>query len=620
MTQSHTSLKWAPRKRFSATEWKQLVSWVIFPLILLLYPLRHIQVGAEWWDTGYNYGNFLYVDHMDPMWAFSTYLATSLGHKFTRISATMLGLNICTGLIVSALALLGYYFFWMKLRIPAWLVWIGEMLALSLCWCPTALLYNYLTYLFFAVSILCLFYGLTAKKERSAIALLMLAGFFLGVNVFVRFSNLPQMALILAVWVYEILQRHRWKDILSKTLFCLAGYLLGAGIILLKIHNSYGIDLYIESIARLLQMPQEASSYTPIAMITAQLQNYHQNLKWLFLPGMLTAVSTIVFTLLPQKLRKIGLVPFGGMILVSFYYLMQNNMFNLKYSTKMSVFQWGVTFLSLTLLVCMIQVFRSGVKVQDKLMPGLCILIVLISPLGTNNHLYTAMNNLFLVAPYTLWIVYRILRLSYHKKLGRFTLSLLGAKTALCCILLLIFVQSFLFGWVYVFSESDGGENLNTKIENSAILKGIYTSPERAAVIDSLSSYVTDHDLTGSEVILYGQIPAMSYYLEMPFAITSWPDLPSYQRSVMEADLENLRAARLENGEPLPAVLLETRYGSYILGGDAALREMNLTGDIIDKVKSDPKFALIQRWLETYGYQPVFENEKFVLFVTAHNA
>ena len=84
----------------------------LYPLILLLYPLRHIRVGAEWWDTGYNYGNFTYMDHMDPMWLLSTYLGNAAGHLLTLLpgGGTMLGMNIYTGLFVSFLALGGYFF------------------------------------------------------------------------------------------------------------------------------------------------------------------------------------------------------------------------------------------------------------------------------------------------------------------------------------------------------------------------------------------------------------------------------------------------------------------------------------------------------------------------------
>ena len=127
---------------------KKNLCW-IYPLILLLYPLRHIRVGVEWWDTGYNYGNFTYMDRMDPMWLLSTYLGNALGRLFTLLpgGSTMLGLNVYTGLVVSLLALGGYFFFIRKAGLPRTVVFWGELLAVSFCWCPTALLYNYLTYL-----------------------------------------------------------------------------------------------------------------------------------------------------------------------------------------------------------------------------------------------------------------------------------------------------------------------------------------------------------------------------------------------------------------------------------------------------------------------------------------
>ena len=54
----------------------------VFVAVLVLYPLRHIAWGLDLWDTGYGYANFEYMGtrHMDPMWLFSTYLTTVIGH------------------------------------------------------------------------------------------------------------------------------------------------------------------------------------------------------------------------------------------------------------------------------------------------------------------------------------------------------------------------------------------------------------------------------------------------------------------------------------------------------------------------------------------------------------
>ena len=107
----------------------------LFVVILALYPLRHIYVGLDLWDTGYNYANFTYMgmEHMDPMWLFSTYLANSVGWLLTKLprASTLAGMNFYTGLFVTVLALAGYFFCTRKLRIPKGIVFVGELLAES---------------------------------------------------------------------------------------------------------------------------------------------------------------------------------------------------------------------------------------------------------------------------------------------------------------------------------------------------------------------------------------------------------------------------------------------------------------------------------------------------------
>ena len=179
--------------------------------LLVLYPLRHIWLGVELTDSAYSAGNYLYLEKMNPMWLFSTYLATALGHLFTFLpfGKTLLGLNLYTSLTISLLAVMGYIFFTRRLKYPAFVIFIGEFIAINMCWCPTALLYNYLTFILMSAGIINIFLGLENGKYRY----LFVAGVFLGLNVFVRFSNLPEAALILAVWAYGILELiERLKD------------------------------------------------------------------------------------------------------------------------------------------------------------------------------------------------------------------------------------------------------------------------------------------------------------------------------------------------------------------------------------------------------------------------
>ena len=590
---------------------------VLFPLILLFYPLRHVCFGVEWWDTGYNYGNFLYMENMDSMWLFSTYLGHAFGNLLAKLpfGNYMMGMNLYTGLLVSLLALGGYYFFRKIVGLPSWVAFLGEVIAVSLCWCPTALLYNYLTYILMGAGVVCIYLALVREKKRYFI----IAGFCLAVNVFVRFSNLADIALILGVWAYGIIQKRKLKEVALQTWYCILGYLAGLAAGLVYFAMRYGLSEYADAITRLFGMPSEASDYTIYSMVIYQLQNYQQNFYWLLYLLLFTALGVAGFAVLPERFIKIKKIGYICCVFLGFYYLMQrHNVFNMKYSTKQSVFQWAVFLLSATIIAGVVTIFNKKAQDRDKLICGLSILVILITPLGSNNHLYSAINNLFFVAPFTLWMLYRALcSLPVSVKPVRFpalTIHTFPAKAMICCMLFMLLVQSLGFGFGYVFSESDGGENLNTKIENNDILKGMYTDPERARVLGSLSAYVSQEELKGKEILLYGQIPALSYYLEMPFAITAWPDLRSYNYEIMERDLDGLtreiEAGTLEH----PVVLLEVKYGTWLTGGEEALRELGITEAEIEAISNDRKFALLTSWMELYFYEEAFQNDKFVLF------
>lgn len=607
-----------------AVEIGKKILYRLYPLILLLYPLRHIRVGAEWWDTGYNYGNFTYMDRMDPMWLLSTYLGNAAGHLLTLLpgGGTMLGMNIYTGLFVSLLALGGYFFFTRRIGLPRTVVFWGEMLAVSFCWCPTALLYNYLTYVLMGAGVILLYHALSGES-RHAWRYFTGAGVCLGVNVLVRFPNLAQAALILAVWAMALIRRQPWKETAKQTGQCLGGYLLGLGGGLAVIALRYGPRTYIDGIRRLLSMPSEASEYTVVSMVTQQLRNYLQNCIWLGYLAFFMILGLIVYAILPRKLNPLKNLGYVACVFCGFYYLMLQNMFNFKYSTKESAFQWGAVLLTATLAVGAVTILRKKSAEREKLMCGLGILVILITPLGSNNHLYSAINNLFLVAPFTLWMLTRFLcwlpgrltRSAGVKGSSFFgVVSLFPVKAMIVCILVMITVQGTLFGIGYVFSESNGGENLHTPIEGSEVLKGMLTSPERAEALNSLLAYVNREGLKGQDIILYGQIPALSYYLEMPFAISAWPDLPSYNYAVMTGDLERLAEEIATGQRDIPLVLLEKKQGTYLTAGPEALEALGVSEWERTKIGADRKLLLLEDWIEDFGYGVCFENEKFVMF------
>ena len=631
----------------------------VFVAVLVLYPLRHINWGLDLWDTGYGYANFEYMgtQHMDSMWLFSTYLTTAIGHFLSLLpgAGTLIGMNFYTGLSISLLALLGYYFCTKALHMPAGIAFLGEFAAVSFCWCPTGSFYNYVTYVFFLIAAICLYLGLSGGKKR----FLFVAGIALGCNVLARFSNLPEAAMIVGVWAYGMIcyleerreiaqnagqsmdfsmektdeQKARKKagaklrrKLLQDTGMCLAGYLTALLVLFGYIQIRYGMDEYVKGILRLFSMTEVATDYTAVSMVLGMFDWYFQNLYWeirmcIFLAaGILAAgVLELIGSVSGKEMVKKTLHAFtwGGSIVIAavmVIWLYRQGFCATEYTNYGAIIWPGVTFLTLTLLVSLWRIFTPSAPKEEKLISGLIFLIVLITSLGSNNKLYPSMNNLFLALPYMYWQFWRFCRSVQGFRWKRLWVSAIPVKCLFGGFFLLFFVQVALFGRSFVFAEGTGVQDVSAQVTNNETLKGVWMSKERAGWMQEISEYVNAQGLTGKEVLLYGQIPALSYYLQMPAAFNPWPDLDSYQIGQLEEDMRKMRDRMDADASYRPVVLLEKKCAAYLEAGETALEALHPTEKERSLIVDNPKFLLIGQFMEDYGYEKTFENEKFVIY------
>ena len=604
-------------KRQKALTIRQIIFNYILPLILLLYPLRHIGWGVDFSDTGYSYANFRYMgtEHMDPMWLFSTYLATLLGHFFTLLPGghTLLFLNFYTGIILSLLAVLAYLFCIKRLCLPEVLTFIGVFAAVSLCWCPTAVLYNYLTYLLMLLGIFCIYEGLVQNKMW----LLVTAGALLGTNVFVRFSNLPEMAFILAVWGYGLICRKPFKQVAKETGFCMLGYGAAVFVWLAWLSLRYGFSDYVTGIRRLFAMTEMAADYRPTSMLKTVFNSYLIHVHWMIKVGVFLGGSMILSVLLPGAWKKIRWLLSVGFAVLAGTWLYLHDFCILDFTKFESMMQPGILFLMLTILICLVRIFQFEVAKEEKLFAGLVLLTVLLTPLGSNTRLNPIINNLFLAAPYACSILYKMLksRASLPLPFCR-SLTLIPLKTFVVMFMGIFLFQSVGFGLVFVYAETHDVQNViaNAQVENNAVLKGIHMSEERAVWLQDISDYVAEREWIGKEVILFGGVPSMSFYLEMPSAFNPWSDLISYSTSTMEEAL-SLLSKEIEEGEEMPIVLLEHKITIYMEEGEEGLIQAGCTQEDIARVmRNIDKLSLLQTYMEEHGYAQQFANERFVLY------
>ena len=74
--------------------YQKYIENVIFPLILLIYPLLKINQGIDVSDAIYSLANFQYFDSMEGTWMVATFLANAVGSLLMNLpwESTLLGM------------------------------------------------------------------------------------------------------------------------------------------------------------------------------------------------------------------------------------------------------------------------------------------------------------------------------------------------------------------------------------------------------------------------------------------------------------------------------------------------------------------------------------------------
>ena len=554
----------------------------VFPVLLFLWPFVTLFQGVELTDTTYALANYQAMDYLDSTWTFATYFANCLGKHFLSLpgGGTMAGVKAYATLVISLTALVVY--FGLRRFMPGWMLFVGEVLAVSAAWCPAVILYNNLTYLFMTAACLLLFLGISSVPERNI--WFVLAGIVLGLNVFVRFSNLAEVALIVPVWFHAVITMQKSTKLLPRTASCVGGYVLGvlAGLLLLTVIGNVGD--YLQMIPALFSMTSGAKDYTAAGMLWAILAAYLHSARFALLFVAAAAAGMLFFSL--PAVRKTGWAGRGlflAGLLVLLRFLYGRGMYTLNYRDYWAMFEWGMLFLILCIVLFLIgmSTFLFG-GAEERFLAALCLMVVLITPLGSNNYTFPALNNLYLPAPVALWLFRRL-----AVRMGKREIHFAWKATVLC-ILLAFLVQAGLFHMQFAFRDGTDG-TARTQTVRIEKLKGMKTTPQNAESLNRLADAGV-LSFCGRSTVAFGNIPGIHYLFNLnPALSTLWPDLDSYPVSKMEKDL----AALTEE----PLVILKNAEPA----GEAGER----------------KQALLSSYMEEHAYETIYEDADYRILLPA---
>ena len=519
-------------------QYYEVIAKYVFPVVLFLYPFLTVNQGVDVSDSTYSFSNFLFFERMEGMWVVSTYVSNVVGFVLTKLpfGTTLLGIKIYATLLISATVLLVYFTFckWM----PAWIVFIGEIIALGFCWIPAGILYNYLSYFLFTLGAIFLYRGLVEEKD----ALLIAAGIALGVNVFVRIPNLTQMALILGLWYYLASKRKKISVMVEKTLKCLAGYMIGVAVPLIGVFCRFGITGIKDMIQGLTGVGASDDTYSIWSMIISVINAYRRTSKWVLLILIGIAMGMAMFFCFRGKIETIKKIAFVCGMVVLLRFLWGRGMFSFRYyEDYTSMYEWGMVGLYLVWLAAIYMLVSGKNSLEEKLWAVMTMVITVVTPLGSNNYTFQNLNNLFLTAPFAVYTYVKIFR----RKPGKGMISQITFpwKAMLTMLGIMILIQSVGFHSQFAFRDGMDGTKRDYTFESPKVLKKMRTTGKNGDSLQSLIAYIDEKEMKGREVVLYGDCPGLSYILNMPFAIgTSWPDLDSYSYETFVRDMETLES------------------------------------------------------------------------------
>ena len=593
---------------------RNFIEKTLLPAVLVLYPLLRVGRGIDVSDATYSLSNFQYFASMDGTWIVATFLSNVVGNLMMHLpfGDTMMGMQLYTALIQSVTVFAAYEA--LRRKMPAPLVFVGEWIALGLCWCPSTVLYNYLTYLFMTAGILLLYDGILKNDRKYYMA----AGVCLGVNVAVRMPNVVQAAFIVAVWYGAVIYGRSLRQTVLDTQWCFVGYIFGFGVPYTAICIRYGVGAYPAMVKALFAMTDKAADYKPSAMVTGMLGDYITGLQRLIFAGICMLGGWLLFMVqrrffagkrsMVVACRIIYIVVL--FVLLRFYW--GRGVFTFFYYEDSSIYNSAVLLLLTAILVALYCLFRKNIRPQLKILAILLLVQIFVTPLGSNNYLYPIINNLFIAVPFLMWAAYDGYARAGMKNVQNGTGDALRAKTSafvwsapLVLLIMLVFIQSTGFHLMFAFRDGIEGEARDTKLTVPAKAMRIYTNRDNAAWLQELSEYTESANLTGREAILYGEIPGLGYLLDMPPALsTFWPILPSYLMAEYERDMAQLTAP--------PVIIVESPIAAY-LSEDAD--GMNWFGADREALDADEKLQILKEYMAEHSYGETFGNGRYVVYL-----
>ncbi len=548
--------------------------WAVL-LVLVLYQMLGVFFGMDIADAGFylTFYDNIFTHPGSVEYNFMYYLNGVIGGAFQSLfpSMGMCGMRLLGVAFNTLCAIILYYA--LRRHVDERAIALGcALVVASFIAPPYTFCYDLCTIVFYVLAITLLWRGL----ERNSTLMVALAGVLAGLNILVRIPNVLGLSMALLpiiMWLCDKRRCHGWKRMVTYCLVFLACASLAVILaisLMPELHRTtfYSVMHDLRSIAN---DDTGTASHTTSQMIFTQLKFYGTQL-W-------TAVKLGVPVLLywwahKQVSNKALMWGLKGIAVAAFVWFVY----------RMHPLQPVWLMCLVGGIMVMVENWRDRRGIAWMALLGIGMMLVM--PLGSDG----AYNNGTIVA----WAIAPVAMLWWlHRSRIAFPLVLI----AVCALRMVT-------GGAYF----DGGPLWEKRytVDNPRAAH-IYTTRERAEVINTMLHGIEPHVKPGTELMAYGSIPLINYLTHTrPYIGCSWVE------QLSASMLEKKLAKAPKIGFPL---ILQQKFSSLGPYWSEPMEDFRTSyGDQQNTYRDNRKLEVLNHFLEYGKYHVIYEDSHFVLY------
>ena len=558
-----------------------------------VYQLLYVCWGLEFSDTGFNATFFqqFFEDPASVQYNFPYWLTGAVGGLWLLMFADLgiLGIRLLGALVFTGTLMLIHSL--LKPRLGGRHLRLG-LASVALLLGPTTafsgLEYNLLTSLLFALASLLIVRGVTQPRKAALFA----AGVVLGLNVFARFPNVVGIAMVLPAMYFGWLMRRDRREVVISAGLIVGGFVSAILSILVLMTAMGHLELYVGSLRLLTSLAASGQSHGVWSMVKTLSDQYLTVAEVL----VVSVVFLWIYAALAAKSQY-----FSQAVLAAATVLLLALMYVRDDFLTVSLMY---LYIGLVALVSAQALLDRATHPEVKLLFVIALMQVGLSPLGSNFGFINQGAFAFVIGlPAS--IAYVLTRESYDllpsrcRALAGNAASRARAKQSL---MVAGMTLSVLLGWTFTYCEARWKHRLVHPI-HSPLTQFVFSSRERAAVVNELLAESAKYVSRGDYVLAYDEMP-MFYYLThtRPYLYGLWP------RAVDDELFRGTLERSLAEKGVLPVVVRQkvSTWGNWPAEVPSGYHD-----------RTTGKDAYLREFQERHAYRLAWENGAFQIWVTA---